>query len=129
MATIRQRKLAEAIIENASREKPLTKQELVVSSGYTPAQAKAKMHEITESKGVREALNDFGFTEDNAKMVVAEILLKSEAQDKDRLKAAEQVFKVHGTYAPVKNVNVNLNTDNESRGKAKEIIRGYLSDT
>lgn len=126
MATTRQKKLARAIIENASREKPLTKQELVVSSGYTPVQAKAKMHEITESKGVKDELKALGFTEENAMKVVTEIMLNTKAKHDHRLKATDQVFKVHGTYAPTKSIVANLDVEDESKQKAKTIIRGFI---
>ena len=36
MATIRQKKLAKAVVENIQAVKPLNKQELVASVGYTP---------------------------------------------------------------------------------------------
>jgi hypothetical protein len=39
MGTIRQKKLANAVVENLHATKPLNKQELVVSVGYSAAKA------------------------------------------------------------------------------------------
>lgn len=101
MATQRQKKLAKGIVENVSRQKPLNKQELVESAGYAPLTADRTAKEVIESKGVQEELVNLGFTEDKAKKVVAEILEFGE-NDTVKLKAAEMIFKVHGTFAPEK---------------------------
>lgn len=123
MSTIKQKKLARAIIDNATKDKPLNKKELVVSVGYSPVTADVKAGEIMEQKGVREALNDYGFNEDNAKQVVAEILLKKDAQDKDRLKAADMVFEVQGSKAPQRHINYNANVSVEHQNRAINAIR------
>lgn len=60
------------------------------------------------------SLKEMGFDSNNAKRVVAEILNDEEAEAKDRLKAAEQVFKVNSDYAPEKSVNVNVQVDAKS---------------
>lgn len=109
MPTIRQKKLARAVVDNLSQEKPLNKQELVASVGYTLASADKKATEILESKGVQEELKAFGFNSDKAKEVVAEILLGGE-NDTVRLKAADMIFKVNSDYAPEKHVTLNVNT-------------------
>jgi Holliday junction resolvasome RuvABC DNA-binding subunit len=106
MATIKQRKLAENIVENAKRTKPLNKKELVVSSGYGEISAKSSAHIIIDQKGVKDSLQEMGFDSENAKRVVAEILNKPDAQDKDRLKAADMIFDVHGDKAPEKHLVV-----------------------
>lgn len=53
-----------------------------------------------------EELTKLGFDSNNAKQVVAEILNKPTAQDKDRLKAADMIFDVHGDKAPEKHLVV-----------------------
>lgn len=125
MSTVRQKRLAKAIIDNTAREKPLNKKELVVSVGYSPVTADVKAGEIMEQKGVRQALDDYGFNEDNAKQVVAEILLKKEAQDKDRLKAADMVFEVQGSKAPQRHINYNANVSIEHKERANNAL-GHL---
>lgn len=116
MPTLRQKKLAKNIVENSKRDKPLNKQELVVSSGYGEISAKSSAHIILEQKGVQEALSDLGFTEDGAKKVVQEIMYNPKVDANSRLKATDQVFKVHGSYAPEKTASVNL----EVKGDIKD---------
>lgn len=53
-----------------------------------------------ESKGTQAELSALGFTEENAKAVTASILLNEKEASRDRLKAAEMTFKVHGTFQP-----------------------------
>lgn len=106
MATIMQEKLAENIVKNAKARKPKNKKELLVSAGYSEITAQANPGFILEQKGVKEALEQLGFHSDNAKRVVAEILNKKKAQDKDRLKAADMIFDVHGDKAPEKHIVV-----------------------
>ncbi len=108
MSTIRQQKLAQAIVENLDAVEPLNKQELVASVGYSEMSAEKKQKEIIESKGVKEALHKMGFNSDNANRVVAEILNDETNEPKDRLKAAELVYKVHGDFAPDKHINFNI---------------------
>lgn len=108
MATQRQKKLAKALVENAVAEKPITAKELLVNVGYAINTAEVKPKEIIEQKGVQEELVAMGFTEDNAKLVVSEIMLNPSAEDNNRLKAADMVFKVKGGYAAEKSINLNV---------------------
>lgn len=125
MTTIRQRKLAQAIIENSTREKPLTKKELVVSSGYAEMSAESSSGFLIDQQGVKDALNEYGFTEDNAKRVVAEILLNEDESGKNRLKASELVFKVHGTFAPEKSLTVTMNGTIENEDEGTSLAEEY----
>lgn len=128
MATVRQKKLARLIVENAIAKKPRNKKQLVVSSGYTEVQAKAKMHEITESKGVKEELALLGFTEDAAKKVVEEIMNDKDVDPSARLKATDQVFKIHGTYAPEKSITAHIQLSDEKRSKSNDLFSRALGD-
>lgn len=98
MATIRQKKLAKAAVENIDAVKPLNKQDLVVSVGYSELSGEKKATEILQSKGVQKELKILGFDEQTAKEVVSSILKNEDEESKDRLKAAEMVFKVHGSF-------------------------------
>lgn len=118
MPTIRQKRLAEAIVNNGLREQPLNKAELVVSAGYAEMTAKANAGFIIDQPGVQEALDDLGFTEENAKKVVVKILLEGK-EESAQLKAADMVFKVKGSYAPEKSQNVNLNVKAEAKDLTK----------
>lgn len=104
MATTKQRKLAQLIVENSQLDKPLNSTEMLVNVGYKENTAKHKQKDIIEAEGVKEALKEAGFTEDRAKFVVAEILITGEEQN--RLKAADMVFKHYGSYAAERHINV-----------------------
>jgi len=120
MSTIRQKKLAHSIVENLQVNKPLNKQELVASVGYSDASADKKATEILESKGVQQELKKLGFDPETARKVVGQILLEGE-NDNVKLKAADMIFKVHGEYAPEKHVNLNM--DVEPSEKIKEAAK------
>lgn len=111
MPTPKQEKLAEQIIENSKRDKPLTAKEMLVNVGYATSVAESKPNEIIEAEGVTQALEERGFSVVAAKDVVGEILEDPLEKATDRLKAADMVFKVHGSYAPDKAINVNLNAE------------------
>ena len=100
MSTQRQKKVARLIIENASLDKPLNAGEILEKVSY--GKISKQPSRVFESQGVKDELAVLGFTELNAKTVVASILLNEKADNPSRLKAADQVFKVHGTYAPEK---------------------------
>lgn len=127
MPTLKQRKLAKAIIENATIDKPLNAGEMLAKVGYSKSVAKAKPSDIINSEGVQEALNDYGFNPDNAKMVVAEILMDKKTSPDTRIKAASQVFKVFGEYAPEKKLVGTFNLNDEQRNKAKSAIKNIVS--
>lgn len=57
---------------------------------------------------IQQELRKLGFDTNNAKRVISEILNDETNEPKDRIKAAENVFKVHGDYAPEKTLNVNV---------------------
>ena len=117
MPSRRQKRVAEKIVETAHLSNPPTGGEIVESSGYGPSMKK-NPQVVLNSQGVKDALNDLGFSEDNAKKVVAKILLNEESKDHDRLDAADKVFKIHGSYAPEKQMNLNLNVERSEDIKA-----------
>jgi galactose-1-phosphate uridylyltransferase len=101
MGTQKQKKVAQLIVENAVLDKPLNGGQMLAKVRYSEGIQKQPSR-ILESEGVKEELEVLGFTEANAKMVVTEILLNTDNDPNARLKAADQVFKVHGSYAPEK---------------------------
>lgn len=134
MPTIKQKRVAKLIIENQTLDKPKTDIEILKSSNYSTTTAETKSTKIINSEGVKEALNDYGFNEDNAKSVVASILNDETKDANARLKASDMVFKVHGTYAPEKRVTANIdltpnnNKDTEDLAQKyeEELIQKYL---
>lgn len=121
MATILQKNLADNVVKNIKRKKPLNKKELVASSGYGKVTAQKHATEVLEQKGVLEELAILGFNVESAKKVVGQILLTGE-NDNVKLKASEMIFKVHGTFAPEKSVNLNVDITGDSEAlKAAEM--------
>lgn len=98
MATTKQKKLAKVIVANAIVDKPLNSSQMLAKVGYAETVAKHKQKDILESDGVKEELRILGFDEATAKEVVSSILKNEAEESKDRLKAAEMVFKVHGSF-------------------------------
>ncbi len=116
MPTPKQRKAARIMADVAMGLRPdiQNQADIVLESGYGKTIA-ADPNKVLNTSGVTEALADLGFNEDTAKNVVQSILSNKESADKDRLKAADMVFKVHGTYAAEKHVSLNIDAqvDNE----------------
>ena len=127
MSTILEKNLAQNIVKNARRKKPLNKKELVVSSGYAEISAQSSAHLILEQKGVQDELKVLGFTEDNAKRVVKEIMLNDKVDPSARLKATDQVFKVEGSYAPEKSVRLNIEVPVGKQKVATDAIVRFLN--
>lgn len=110
----RQQKLAKALIENVAKDKPLPIGQVLESVGYPHSTATTYPGDVINQKGVQNELAILGFSEETAKKVVGDILGKESAQDKDRLKAADMVFDVFGTKAPLKSVTVQVNIENHA---------------
>lgn len=116
VSTIRQMKLGHELAKDLkAARKPRNKKELLVAAGYSPVTAEATPHVIFRQEGTINAINvaleSQGFSEENAKKVVQEIMNTPHAEHKDRLKAAELVFKVTGSFAAEKQINLNVDTD------------------
>lgn len=110
MGTQKQKKIAKLIIENATLDQPLNGAELVANSGYGESMSK-NPQVILQSQGVLEELEIAGFNEQTAKQVVVDIMLDPKVDTSSRLKATDQVFKVRGSYAPEKKLNLNMNSE------------------
>lgn len=127
MATLKEKKLAKAIVANSTSINPLNKKQLLVSAGYDETTASATPSRVIDQKGVQEELEILGFNETNAKTVVSEIMMNDEADSGHRLKAADMVFKTFGTYAPERRVNLNIDGDltrreEELRDSLRELL-------
>ena len=125
MATIRQERVAQLIIENAKLDKPLNGGELLEKVRY--GKISKQPSRILKSKGVKEVLKKSGFTEDNAKNVVQKIMLDEDIEPNARLKATDQVFKVEGSYAPEKSVNLNIEVPIGKQKTATDAITRFLN--
>lgn len=126
MATLRQKRLAKELILNEIREEPLNAGALLEKVGYSESVASARPGTVISSEGVKEALDELGFTEANAKKVVAKILLSGK-EESAQLKAADMIFKVKGSYAPTesKNLNVDVKLESKDLGKHDSLREEY----
>lgn len=109
MSTVKQKRVAKLIIENAKLDIPMTGGQMLEKVGYAKSMTTAKVSDVLESNGVKEELNNLGFSEEGAKKVVESILYNEKVDPNARLKASDMVFKVHGSYAPDKSINMNVN--------------------
>lgn len=100
--TQKQKKLAQVLVENLTLDKPKTAGELLVIAGYDETTAMASPARTIEQAGVKAELERLGFSEQKAKEVVGSIMNSEDEESKDRLKAAEMVFKVFGSFVAEK---------------------------
>lgn len=77
---------------------------------------------------IQEELRKLGFDSNNAKRVISEILNDDSLEPKDRIKAAENVFKVHGDFAPEKTLNISLQVSKEEREKMLGLSNKMLDE-
>ena len=83
------------------------------------------MNHIVDAKGVQDALKARGFTVDAADDVVQTILHKEEAQDKDRLKAADMIYDRLGAKAPEKSLSVAVSMDAKDFAEYEALANKY----
>lgn len=121
--TIRQRRVA----ENIASGKYNTARELLADSGYSDSMAKVKPAVVLSSIGVKAALAELGMSESNAARVVNEIMHDPAAPPSARLTASDMTFKVHGTYAPVKQEIASVTVDLSALQELKDIANGLGS--
>lgn len=122
MATARQKRVAKLIVENATLDKPLNSGQMLENVGYSKHLIKQPSR-IIESQGVQEELEVLGFNEYTAKEVVSSILQDGEIDPTSRLRAADMVFKVRGSYAPMQTETKNLNMNVEVSPDALQAIK------
>lgn len=128
MSTLRQKRLAKAIIENSMSDDPMNKGELLESVGYDPTTATARPGEVIAALGVQEELRKYGFDEESAKKVVIEVM-NDKKDNAVRLRAAAEVFKVFGSYAAEKSFNMTVNTSvEELNNKIKEDLARFRTN-
>lgn len=117
-ATQKQKRLARIIVENATVDKPLNGGEMLEKVGYSANLVK-QPGRVIQQAGVQEELALLGFDPDTAMRVVGKILVEGENEG-FKLKAADMIFKVHGTYAAEKHVNLNVDVK-EPSDRIKEL--------
>lgn len=87
---------------------------MVEAVGYSRTTARAWPGRTIEQKGTQEALAERGFTEANFKGVVTRCIEANDSTWADKLKAGDMGFKVLGSYAAEKVINLNMEHTPES---------------
>lgn len=123
--TPKQEKLAEKLIANAASDHPQSLGAVVQQAGYAVSTAVHRVNHIVDAKGVQDALKARGFTVDAADDVVQTILHKEEAQDKDRLKAADMIYDRLGAKAPEKSLSVAVSMDAKDFAEYEALANKY----
>lgn len=98
MGTVKQKRIAQIIVENAKSKTPLNGGQIVEKGRYSKSM-QIKPSKVLKSKGVQEELKILGFDPDSAKKVVVEIMENPLEGGDTRLRATDQIFKIHGSYA------------------------------
>jgi hypothetical protein len=101
MATIKQKQVAKMVVDKMTGKSKLTGQKMLEKVGYSRGIARHSGR-VFRSTGVKLELKKYGFDEETAKQVVVDILVNSQKEE-NRLRAAEQVFRVCGSYSTDKN--------------------------
>lgn len=127
MGTILQKRLAKAIVENAVAEKPLNMGQMIEKVGYSKAVSIGRPGEILQQKGLNEELDALGFSLEAADLVVKTVL-KTARKDENKIRAAQEIYKRLGGYAPEKKANLNVNVNADATfpsDKAEQIRQEY----
>lgn len=122
---MKQKKLADAIIEASKSPIAKSAKELLLNAGYSDVAAMHQSSVMLNAPGVLEELNRRGFSVQAADNVVEHIMNKEEAQDKDRLKAADMMYERLGAKAPERSVHLNVNADSKDFEKYASIALEY----
>lgn len=127
--TIKQRRAARLMADAAiGKYKPKNSHELVRKAGYKESVAVTAPGKVLENPGTKAALAELGFNSETAKKVVAQILENSTAENRDRLKAADLVFKVTGDYASDKIAKENANINPVIFAKIENTVFNFESE-
>jgi hypothetical protein len=100
MPTVKQKKVARAIVDNIKVDKPITGGEIVENSGYGKSM-RLFPGRILESQGVKEELKTLGFSVEAADQVIWRLLHKGKKEE-TKIKAAQEIYKRLGAYEDTK---------------------------
>lgn len=120
MSTLKQKRLAKALIQEMTEPTGKTGYELLINTGYAPTTATSETGEIIESKGVKEALRREGISIDEADKVVNKILHKG--REMNRLTAAGLIYKRLGGFAPEKRTIMTVNVTDEVKERLDKLL-------
>jgi hypothetical protein len=123
MSTQLQENLAQNIVKNFKRKKPLNKKELVVLSGYDETTSSKHVPAVFEQKGVKDALRKMGLTEELiTKALISDINAK-EGNRVQELKLGAEILNM----TEDKGININFNQTNITI-EEKEAINKSLDE-
>lgn len=106
LSTIRRKQVAKKIAEKILKGEHTTASKLLQDVGYSKTTAEHKQKEILSSPEVQAELEKVGFTEMKAMQVLSSIMNSNIVYEMvtpdNQIRAAQEVFKVMGSYAPEK---------------------------
>ena len=124
--TLRQKKVARRLMEAIENGETISKGQLLKDTGYSVS-SQNQPKRILEADGVLEELEEAGFSETKAKSVLAGILnaptIFEMVTPENQIKAAQEVFKVRGSYAATKTFSESRNLNVEVNAKGNEELQ------
>lgn len=125
--TFKQRAVAKELIENAKREKPLNRSQILEKVGYAKTLVRAAPSKVFNSEGVQAAMMEAGATPDMLAKTVREAMTAEQGQwfhgeymqhdapdHRVRLNAASLLADIVGAKKiTIENHNVNVNLSSE----------------
>lgn len=116
MPTTKQRKLAKELMDNALLDKPKGSTELLEKVGYATNTAEHKQKSIIEAQGVKDALAEYGLTEE---LITTALVSDIQNKEKNRLGelrlGAELLGKLDKKNEGNRTVIVVVSTESNSR--------------
>lgn len=115
MVTDKQKKLAKLIVERTNKHQQIVRQDVLKEADYSTSSSTGHASRIINSKGVQKELAELGFDRITAKRVLGSILnspfIAEMVTPENQIRAAQEVFKVTGEYAPTEIREVILKID------------------
>jgi hypothetical protein len=124
MATLKQKRLAKAIVENSQSKEPKTAGQLLELAGYDKTTAEATPGRIIDQQGVQEELAKAGFTLEAADGVVSTLLQKAKKEE-TKIKAADLMYKRLGGYVADKQTPTTVNYNIFNRPEMKITVAEF----
>lgn len=87
------------LIKIIASERPKSARAALIMAGYAKSTASVKAGKILNHPDVQKGLEGLGFTADKAKGAVASILYDESASAMAKIRAADLVFRILGSYA------------------------------
>lgn len=114
MATLRQKKAAKITLESIGTTNKMTKGEIVIEAGYSPAMA-TNPQEVFDSKGFKEELENYGLTEDLIKTALVDDIKAKPKKRFFELSLGAEILGLKKQGSNGGNTNIQINILNYAR--------------